>query len=166
MTSLGLMLRRCGFSFYCTSLQEQLCGCSQKRGLIGQRRVARLLGQRQGLTTDDDRNGSLTGISLGGLWISSSVLLYHDAPWIVHRRGRSWVSDEHPFSRHAQPSVAAFSAAWPRCWWSPFAVTLKHLWRNCSSGCWGWNGDNVGGNVLGLAGDDCMWPTSRSRTGG
>ena len=92
--------------------------------LVHERRVARLLGQRQGLTTDDNRCGRLRGISLEGLWISSSVLLCSDAPWRVHRRGRSLVSDEPPFWRHAQPSVAAFSAAWPLCWWSPLAITL------------------------------------------
>ena len=78
MTSPGLVLRRCGSSSSSASLEGQLCGCSQRRRLTGERRVARLLGQRQGLTTDDDRCGRLTGISLEGLFLN----LFFGAPML------------------------------------------------------------------------------------
>ena len=104
----------------CASLQGQLCGCSQRTDWWTACRQVSWSAARadhwRWSMWQDDRD----------FFRRSLNLLCRDAPWKVHRRGRSWVSDEPPFWRHAQPRVAAFSAVWPRCRRSPLAVTLQH----------------------------------------
>ena len=53
---------------------------------------------------------------------------------------------------YALPSVAASSATWPRCLWSPPVPGVQRWWQSHSSGCWGWCGDSADGSARGVVG--------------